>query len=98
MNKTREDLRRKVFAAVIEVLNKYGDGITITENTRIPYDLGMDSLDVVETEIALEERFWVTFDDEKDIKQDMTVSYLVEMVVDKVEENEKHGKTRKGEL
>ncbi len=54
--------REEIFNGVKEVLKEYCDK-EINENTSIVDELGLDSLDIVEMLMALEEKFDVTIED-----------------------------------
>ena len=56
--------REEIFEGVKKiVMDSCEDGKTITEETSIVDELGLDSLDIVEMLMALEEEFGVTIDD-----------------------------------
>ncbi|MFQ6759797.1 MAG: acyl carrier protein [Alphaproteobacteria bacterium] len=58
--------RNEVLHKVIEIVNehRFKDAPEATENSRLAEDLGMDSLDIVETDIDIERRLDIHFVDD----------------------------------
>ena len=61
------------------------DGNTITMDTNIEEDLGVDSLDIVELSMALEEEFGVSEMGEDEISSITTVGDLVHYLQNKLD-------------
>lgn len=76
----KKELIEKEVIEIIEEFCCLGDEILL--ETELDYDLGLDSLDMVEITMELEERFNISIEDEE-IANVKTVSDIVELVVAK---------------
>jgi acyl carrier protein len=76
----KKELIEKEVIEIIEEFCCFGDEILL--ETELDYDLGLDSLDMVEITMELEERFNISIEDEE-IANVKTVSDIVELVVAK---------------
>ena len=72
--------REEIFNAVKEIVTEaVGEEKNITEETSIIDDVGLDSLDIVEMLMALEEKFDISIDDsaaEKFVKVKDVIDYV----------------------
>ena len=74
---SREEIFESVKKVVMEATG--GEEKNITENTSIVDELGLDSLDIVEMLMALEEEFDISIDDsaaEKFVKVSDVIDYI----------------------
>lgn len=76
----KKELIEKEVIEIIEEFCCLGDEILL--ETELDYDLGLDSLDMVEITMESEERFNISIEDEE-IANVKTVSDIVELVVAK---------------
>ncbi len=74
---SREEIFESVKKVVMEAIDE--EGKVITEDTSIVDELGLDSLDIVEMLMALEEEFDISIDDsvaEKFVKVSDVIDYI----------------------
>ena len=76
----KKELITKDVTEIIEEFCCFGD--EILPETELDYDLGLDSLDMVEITMELEERFDISIEDEE-IANVKTVLDIVELVIAK---------------
>jgi len=82
--------RQEVLYKVIEIVNEFrlNDAPDATENSRLTGDLGMDSLEIVESAMDIQRRLGIRFDDDDwdRIKFSiMSVKDMVDLVCEKLE-------------
>ncbi len=66
---------------VFEYLNEIAEkGVTVTNDLKLIDDLGLDSLDVVEMTIHIEEKLGITIDDDNAVTGSSTVGDLIETI------------------
>ena len=78
---TRDDVFRRVQGIICDKLNK---SVTdVKETSKLGYDLGMDSLDVMELGMGVQDEFKIEITDEE-LAKFKSVGSVVEIIVNKI--------------